>query len=233
VLVVDPGDAAAVTERLQIDDLTLAGILVTHHHPDHVAGVSVLTEKWGVPVFGPENESIPGNPRRVRQDEHVRFDELGLDFAVLEVPGHTAGHVAYAGHGVVFCGDTLFSGGCGRLFEGTPAQMSDSLKKLVALPLETQVYCAHEYTLSNLRFARVVEPENQALVEYLNQCQELRSQGRRTVPTSLRFEMTINPFLRTSAETVKRAAEQHAGRKLDSETETFAVLREWKNQFRG
>jgi hydroxyacylglutathione hydrolase len=233
VVAVDPGDATAVRKTLQLAQLKLSGILITHHHADHVGGVTALLEDQPVPVFGPENEPIPGEPRRVKQNEHVRFAELGLDFEVFEVPGHTAGHLAYVGHGAVFCGDTLFSGGCGRLFEGTPAQMLTSLQKLVALPIETKVYCAHEYTLSNLRFARAVEPENEAVTAYQTACLELRGQNRSTIPSSIGLELRINPFLRTSAGTVKRAAEHHAGRTLDSESDIFAVLREWKNHFRG
>jgi hydroxyacylglutathione hydrolase len=233
VLAVDPGDAMAVRKTLQLDQLTLSGILITHHHPDHVGGVNALLEDHPVPVFGPENEQIPGQPRRVKQDQHVRFDELGLDFEVLAVPGHTAGHIAYSGHGAVFCGDTLFSGGCGRLFEGTPPQMLASLQKLAALPTDTKVYCAHEYTLSNLRFAQAVEPQNEAVTAYLEHCLELRGQNRPTIPSSIGLELRINPFLRTHAETVKRAAERQAGHTLDSESDIFAVLREWKNHFRG
>lgn len=233
VLVVDPGDASAVRKKLQLDQLTLSGILITHHHPDHVGGVTALLEDYSVSIFGPENEQIPGHPRRVKQNEHVRFDELGFDFEVFEVPGHTAGHIAYVGHGAVFCGDTLFSGGCGRLFEGTPPQMLASLQKLAALPPGTKVYCAHEYTLSNLRFAQAVEPENEALAGYLEHCLELRSQSRPTIPSSIGLELRINPFLRTHAETVKRAAERQAGHTLHSESDIFAVLREWKNHFRG
>jgi hydroxyacylglutathione hydrolase len=233
VMVVDPGDSAAISKVLQADDLTLSGILITHHHPDHVGGVNALLKDHSVPVFGPENEAIPGEPRRVKQGEHVRFEELRMDFEVLEVPGHTAGHIAYVGHGAVFCGDTLFSGGCGRLFEGTPPQMLQSMRKLAALPPETKVYCAHEYTLSNLRFARAVEPDNEALAAYLEHCLEVRGQNRPTIPTSIGLELRINPFLRTHAETVKRAAERQAGHTLHSESDIFAVLREWKNNFRG
>lgn len=233
VLVVDPGDPAAVRKTLHLDQLTLSGILITHHHPDHVGGVTALLEDQPIPVFGPENERLPGQPRRVKQAEHVRFDELGLNFEVVEVPGHTAGHIAYVGHGAVFCGDTLFSGGCGRLFEGTPAQMHASLQKLAALPVETKVYCAHEYTLSNLHFAQAVEPDNEALQAYVEHCQELRGRSRPTIPSSIGLELRINPFLRTHAETVKRSAERQAGRTLNSESDIFAVLREWKNHFQG
>ncbi len=233
VLVVDPGDASAVLNALQQNRLTLSGILVTHHHADHVGGVLELLSHYTVPIYGPMGEAIPGNPSRVKQGEHVQFDGLGLDFEVLEVPGHTAGHIAYAGHGAVFCGDTLFSAGCGRLFEGTAAQMTASLRKLMALPEETAVYCAHEYTLANLRFAQTVEPDNLAVQEHLQRCTALRQAAKATLPSSMGLELNINPFLRLGAETVKRAAEGHAGRKIDSETETFAVLRDWKNHFRG
>jgi hydroxyacylglutathione hydrolase len=233
VLVVDPGDAVAVRKTLHLDQLKLSGILITHHHPDHVGGVNDLLEDQPIPVFGPENERLPGQPRRVKQTEHVRFDDLGLDFEVLEVPGHTAGHIAYVGHGAVFCGDTLFSGGCGRLFEGTPPQMLASLQKLAALPPETKVYCAHEYTMSNLRFAQAVEPENEELATYIEHCRKLRGHSRPTIPSSIGLELRINPFLRTQAETVKRAAERQAGHTLHSESDIFAVLREWKNHFQG
>lgn len=233
VVAVDPGDATAVLETLQSNRLVLSGILVTHHHDDHVGGVVELLSHYPVAIFGPVGESIPGNPRRVTQGEHVQFPELELDFAVLEVPGHTAGHIAYAGHGAVFCGDTLFSAGCGRLFEGTAAQMTASLRKLATLPAETAVYCAHEYTLSNLRFAGTVEPDNVAVQEHLRKCTALRQASKATLPSSMGLELNINPFLRLGAETVKRAAERHVGRTIDSETETFAVLRDWKNHFRG
>jgi hydroxyacylglutathione hydrolase len=233
VLAVDPGDAAAVLESLQLNKLTLSGILVTHHHADHVGGILELLSHCPVAVYGPSGEPIPGNPRRVKQGEHVQFVELGLDFEVFEVPGHTAGHIAYAGHGAVFCGDTLFSAGCGRLFEGTAAQMTVSLRKLMALPAETAVYCAHEYTLANLHFAKTVEPENLAVQEHLQRCDTLRQASKATLPSRMGLELNINPFLRLSAETVKRAAERHVGHKIDSEIETFAALRDWKDHFRG
>ncbi|MGC3982540.1 MAG: hydroxyacylglutathione hydrolase [Steroidobacteraceae bacterium] len=233
VVVVDPGDADPVRKALQLNQLSLCGILITHHHNDHVGGVVALQSQYSAPTFGPVDEILPGLVRRVTAGQDVQFTELGLSFEVLAVPGHTAGHIAYVGHGAVFCGDTLFSAGCGRLFEGTPAQMTASLQRLAALPAETEVYCAHEYTLANLRFARAVEPDNLAIQEHLERCIEKRRRTEATLPSSIGLELRINPFLRLGVETVKRAAERHASRTLNSETEIFAVLREWKNHFQG
>jgi hydroxyacylglutathione hydrolase len=244
VLVVDPGDATAVKAALHAQGLVLAGILVTHHHGDHVGGVQALAAGAALPVFGPGNEDIEGITHFVQGGDRVELPELGLSFAVLAVPGHTRGHIAYAGHGAVFCGDTLFSGGCGRLFEGTPAQMYASLGALAALPPETQVYCAHEYTASNLRFALAVEPDNAALVAYADEVAALRAAGRATVPTTVARERAINPFLRTTVPAVRVAAAGfaveagltiNAGGTTVSEGDnigTLAALREWKNRFR-
>ncbi|HEY0687143.1 MAG TPA: hydroxyacylglutathione hydrolase [Steroidobacter sp.] len=232
VVAVDPGDAKPVERTLADRNLTLAGLLITHHHADHVGGVSELLRNRDIPVFGPANETVPGNPQRLREGDDARFPELGLEFEVLDVPGHTAGHIAYVGHGAVFCGDTLFSGGCGRLFEGTAEQMHASLSKLAALPAETLVYCAHEYTLSNLKFGLAVTPDNQAAASYLARCQELRARDEATIPSDIRRERNVNPFLRCDDESVKQAAEAHAGRGLQSEPEVFAVIRRWKDSFR-
>jgi hydroxyacylglutathione hydrolase len=237
VLVVDPGDATAVEAALRAQDLVLAGILVTHHHGDHVGGVKALVAGAALPVFGPGNEDIEGITHPVRGGDRVELPALGLSFAVLDVPGHTRGHIAYAGHGAVFCGDTLFSGGCGRLFEGTPAQMYASLGALAALPPETQVYCAHEYTASNLRFALAVEPDNAALVAYAAEVAELRAACRATVPTTVARERAINPFLRTTEPAVRAAAAGFAVEAglnaANDDIATLAALREWKNRFRG
>lgn len=232
VVAVDPGDATPVERTLAERNLTLAGLLLTHHHGDHVGGVTELLRNRSIPVFGPANETVPGNPQRLREGDHARFPELGLEFQVLDVPGHTAGHIAYVGHGAVFCGDTLFSGGCGRLFEGTPEQMHRSLSKLAALPAETLVYCAHEYTLSNLQFGLAVTPENDAAASYLAECQQLRARDEATIPSDMRRERNVNPFLRCDDKSVKHAAEAHAGRGLQSEPEVFAVIRQWKDSFR-
>jgi hydroxyacylglutathione hydrolase len=232
VVAVDPGDARPVERMLAERQLTLATILITHHHADHVGGVADLLQHRQIPVFGPAGERTPGDPTRLRQGDHVALDALGLEFTVLDVPGHTSGHIAYVGHGAVFCGDTLFSAGCGRLFEGTAEQMMGSLAKLAALPPETLVYCAHEYTLSNLGFGLTVEPGNVDAAQYLEECRDKRARDETTLPSSIRRERNVNPFLRCDRQTVKHAAEARAGRGLQSETEIFTVIRQWKDGFR-
>jgi len=235
-LVVDPGDAAPVLAALRRQALELGAILVTHHHGDHVGGVADLLHALGsVPVFGPAQEKLPVPVRRVRGGDMVQA--LGGPWQVLDVPGHTSGHIAFysaaAQHApVLFCGDTLFSGGCGRLFEGTPAQMQASLDALAALPDNTLVCCAHEYTLSNLRFAQAVEPDNAPLAQYLRQCQQLRDNQQPTLPATLAVERAINPFLRTRQSSVAAAA-----RGFDAQVNpqdpvsVLAALRQWKNSF--
>jgi hydroxyacylglutathione hydrolase len=231
VVAVDPGDAAPVRRVLVADDLQLAAILLTHHHGDHVGGVADLLHDHVIPTFGPAGEALPGSPHRLREGDCVALTDLGLRFDVLDVPGHTAGHIAYVGHGAVFCGDTLFSGGCGRLFEGTPEQMAGSLAKLASLPDDTAVYCAHEYTVSNLLFGLAVEPDNDESRTYLEKCRSVRARDEATVPSNIRQERNVNPFLRCHQETVKQAAEARAGRRLNR-TEVFAVIRQWKDGFR-
>jgi len=290
-LVVDPGDAAPVAAALDARGLTLAGILLTHHHGDHVGGVDALRDRLQGPVYGPAHEKLPEPVQRLRGGDAVEL--LGLRFAVLDVPGHTAGHVAYFAAGtpplpqphtaergasdrapegtptlaalscehrqagrlgsgpalgpeypgscvlddapLLFCGDTLFSAGCGRLFEGTPAQMHASLQALAALPQQTRVCCAHEYTLSNLRFAREVDPANAALAAYASWCEAERAAGRPTLPGRIGTERLINPFLRCAEPALRDAARRHAPLKLPavpSPVDVFATLREWKNGFR-
>jgi len=237
-VVVDPGDAAPVLQALEEQGLTLAAILVTHHHADHVGGVRALHQATDAQVFGPAREEVPAPFTPVMQGDQL--DLLGQTVQVLDVPGHTAGHVAYflpnaQPQPVLFCGDTLFSGGCGRIFEGTPAQMLDSLDRLAALPAATQVCCAHEYTLSNLQFALAVEPRNSDLRTYVAQCQQLRAKGSPTLPAQLGTELQINPFLRARHPDVRHAVAQHAGLSALEQTNdvaVFAALREWKNDFR-
>jgi len=233
-VVVDPGDAAPVIEALDRHALQLAGILVTHHHADHVGGVNALRPRLQGPVWGPARETIP-EPFIPLAEGDV-LEVLGLHFKVLDVPGHTAGHIAYVQTDAVknpllFCGDTLFSAGCGRLFEGTPAQMHTSLSKLAALPSDTRVCCTHEYTLSNLRFAAAVEPGNAARVDYDARCQALRAEGKPTLPSSIGLERQVNPFLRCEVPEVMASA--HAqGAEGDDAVSVLATLREWKNRYR-
>lgn len=230
--VVDPGDASAVLRKLDASELSLDSILVTHHHPDHVGGVAELVERTGAEVYGPARERMPVRSTPVAGGDRVSLPRLGLEFRVLDVPGHTAGHVAYYGHGAVFCGDTLFSGGCGRLFEGTPGQMLASLDALAALPDETRVYCAHEYTLANLRFASAVEPGNGDLKAWQAEAAERRGRDEPTVPTTIGLERRINPFLRSRSDGVRRSAEAHAGKPLVDPVDVFAEIRRWKDGFR-
>jgi hydroxyacylglutathione hydrolase len=232
VVAVDPGDPVPVEQMLARRNLSLAGILITHHHADHVGGVSALTEVRQLTVFGPANERTPGHPVRVREGDRASYPDLQLEFSVLDLPGHTAGHIAYVGHGAVFCGDTLFSAGCGRLFEGTAEQMTESLTKLAALPPDTLVYCGHEYTLANLRFELAVEPDNAEAAGYFEECRAKRARDEATVPSTMRRERNVNPFLRCDRETVKHAAEARAGRRLQNQAEIFAVIRQWKDGFR-
>ncbi len=234
-LVVDPGDAQPVLQALQREALTLEAILVTHHHPDHVGGVDAVRDATGAKVCGPAREKIPGPLTRLEEGD--RITALGLEFRVIDVPGHTSGHIAYYcedidGRPLVFCGDTLFSGGCGRLFEGTPVQMHESLEKLAALPGSTRVCCTHEYTLSNLKFARAVEPGNLQLVNYTKRCEELRAQGLPTLPSTIETERQVNPFLRTRESDVVQAARGHDAATAPDEVSVFATLRQWKNGFK-
>lgn len=230
-VVVDPGDAGPARQTLSRRHLELAAILVTHHHPDHAGGAEALAAEYGCPVYGPANEAIPAVSRTVREGDEVAIPALGANFRVLDIPGHTAGHVAYSGHNIVFCGDTLFSVGCGRLFEGTAAQMSDSLAKLAALPDQTAVCCGHEYTLANLRFAGVVEPGNPDVLAYAEEAKALREAGVATLPSRLGRERRVNPFLRCGESPVMAAATRQAGHTVTDPVEVFAVIRNWKDNF--
>jgi hydroxyacylglutathione hydrolase len=232
VVVVDPGDAAPVLRELADSGLTLAAILLTHHHPDHIGGVAELLKAAPVPVIGPDDSRISGLTRIARDGDSVDLPGLGLAFKILHIPGHTLSHIAFWGHGSLFCGDTLFSAGCGRTFEGTAQQMNTSLERLRALPPDTKVYCGHEYTASNLRFALTVEPTNEAALAYQSIVATLRERDTPTLPSELALEVKVNPFLRCDTPAVRQAAEQHAGRALPNAADVFGVLRSWKDNFR-
>jgi hydroxyacylglutathione hydrolase len=228
---VDPGDAEPVIERLRADGLSLGTILLTHHHQDHQGGVDDLLSIWPqAQVAAPDEPCIRSATRRIGEGEGIAPPGLAVEFRVLAVPGHTATHIAYHAAGVLFCGDTLFAGGCGRVFDGTFEQLADSLRRIAALPPDTLCYCAHEYTLANLGFARWVEPDSAQLAARVTTAGQARARGEPTVPSSLALEHATNPFLRTAEPGVVAAAAQFAGRPLRTETEVFTALRRWKDE---
>ncbi len=229
--VVDPGEAAPVQSYLAREGLSLVAILATHHHPDHVRGIEALVRGAKIPVFGPRGEPIPALTQPLGQDDRAAIPALDASFSVLDIPGHTRAHIAYYGLGSLFCGDTLFACGCGRVFEGTPAQMLASLQKLAALPDETKVYCGHEYTLANIRFARAVDPGNAALAAREARAQRLRDAGRPTLPSTLGEERATNPFLRCAEPAVVESANKYLGSRMGDPVSVFAAIREWKNRF--
>ena len=237
---VDPGDASVCIEFLEKNTLTLTSILITHHHSDHTGGINQLVDycqqkKWSLTVYGPANENIPQCDVKLNENDLVVLDELNINFRIIDLPGHTAGHIAYFATDhvmpILFCGDTLFSAGCGRLFEGSPEQMLNSLTKLADLPENTQVYCTHEYTQANLAFALTVEPNNQALVTYNKKVNELRSKGYASIPSTIQLEKQINPFLRCHKQSVQASAQQFATDSNGTPQDTFTTIRRWKDQF--
>lgn len=230
-VVVDPGDAQPVLDYLEREKLQLAAILNTHHHADHVGGNAALLARHPAPVYGPRDERIAEVSVRLADGEGFKLPHFGIAMETLEIPGHTRSHVAFFGGGMLFCGDTLFAAGCGRLFEGTPRQMYDSLTRLSRLPDDTLVYCGHEYTLSNLRFARAAEPDNTRLPELEARMQALRDRDQPTLPSSIGQEKASNPFLRVGEAGVIRSASARAQKQLSDPVSVLAAIRDWKNQF--
>lgn len=231
VTLVDPGDEDPVLRRLQAEGLQLTAILITHKHGDHCGGVRALLKQFpGIAVYGPAHEAVSGVNRPLQEGDKLTLPGSAVQLQVLELPGHTEGHLAYYGAGVLFCGDTLFACGCGRVFSGTHAQLHQSLQRIAALPPETLCYCAHEYTQANIGFAQWVEPDSAALLQYGQRVAQLRALERPSVPTLLADELACNPFLRTAEPEVIAAAERYAGRPLASGEEVFTALRTWKDR---
>jgi hydroxyacylglutathione hydrolase len=233
VAVVDPGDGEPVIKALSGLDLEIAAVLITHHHGDHVGGLAELIRRYHPPVYGSATESVAGVDHPLSDGDRVSLPELDLELEIVALPGHTSGHIGYSGAGSAFVGDTLFAGGCGRVFEGTMDQMHSSLSRLAGLPPETMAYCAHEYTLANLRFALAVEPKNDALAQRFEAAEAARAASQPTVPSTIGYELETNPFLRCDVASVHAAAESHAGHALTTPSEVFAVLRSWKDGWSG
>jgi hydroxyacylglutathione hydrolase len=231
VVAVDPGDEEPLLELLRRDGLELEAILLTHKHGDHTGGVRELVAEYPeVAVFGPANEEIPVVTHRLHDGESIHLAGLDLSLSIMELPGHTEGHLGYLGEGFLFCGDTLFACGCGRVFSGTHEQLYSSLQKIAAMPADTLLYCAHEYTLDNIGFAKWVEPDNQALLQRERDAEEQRARGEPTVPSSLQLELETNPFMRCSESSVIAAAERYAGGSLHDGAEIFTAIRNWKDR---
>lgn len=231
VWLVDPGDAAPAFEFLAAKKLNLAGILITHHHFDHYNGTEALAEKFHIPVYGAAHEKNPGITHPVSDHDQISLFDEELQFKVLTIPGHTLEHIAYysSKHHLLFCGDTLFAAGCGRVFEGTPEQMYQSLMRLKNLPEQTKIYCGHEYTLANLKFAQTVEPDNLAIAKRIQITQQLRENNLPSLPSLIELEKKTNPFLRCEFSDVIAAAQQRRETTLNNPVEIFATLRHWKN----
>lgn len=231
IAIIDPSEAEPVLDLIDSEGLIPIAILITHHHWDHVGGIPGITAKYELPVYTPKTESVSGSTNPVGEGDTVSLAELNLTFNLLDVPGHTSGAVAYYNDNMVFSGDTLFTAGCGRMFEGTPPQMHASLSKFKSLPDNTLLYCGHEYTVANLQFAAVVEPENIAIQDRLRGAKKLRNNKQPTMPSTLGIEKQTNPFLRCEKPSVINAACEHSGKKLDNPHDVFAAVRAWKDNF--
>jgi len=230
-IVIDPGEAHKTIKYLKENDLNLDAILITHHHFDHTGGIEDMLKFRNVNVYGPVN-NIPSINKQLRDGD--LFSVIGIDFKIIEIPGHTLDHIAFFsennGNPVLFCGDTLFSSGCGRVFEGTFEQMHKSILKLKSLPANTKIYSGHEYTQSNLKFAMEVEPLNQKLISRYNDVQDLLNKGIPTLPTTLELELEVNPFLRCQAREVQNSVVKQFNTS-NHEDEIFKALRQWKDNF--
>jgi hydroxyacylglutathione hydrolase len=224
-VVVDPGDAAPVLSYLYENKLTLEGVLITHHHHDHVDGVKTLVEGTKVPVVGPKG--IEFVTHDVAEGDHMQFTDTAVEFEVIEVPGHTLDHIAYYGGDALFCGDALFSVGCGRVFEGTALQSYQSIERLASLPEQTKVYCTHEYTQANIAFAKTIDADNQSLIAYEQQVKALREKGKPSLPTTIWMEKQVNPFVRCHDKSLASAVDCEG----KSSMEVFSVIRRMKDNF--
>lgn len=231
IAVVDPGTAKPVLDYIKSQNLILTTILLTHHHNDHIGGVAELLKNFSVSVYGPKNQFISSVTKALRDGDIIQMPEYNMTLQAMEIPGHTLDHVAYFNNDLVFCGDTLFTGGCGKIFEGTPEQMFNSLQKLSHLPENTKIYCGHEYTVNNLKFALQVETDNTKLISRLEQSKDLREQNLPTVPSTMGEELATNPFLRVNQSGVRDSICAHINRYDCDEIDLFAALREWKNSF--
>jgi hydroxyacylglutathione hydrolase len=231
VIVIDPGDEKPVIQAIQHQELIPVAIIITHHHYDHVDGIEPFLEHFKVPVYGPANESIPAVTNPLLPSDNLSIHRDFPSCQVIAVPGHTNGHLAYLFDDSLFCGDTLFSAGCGRLLGGTYSQLLNSLKYICSLPLKTKIYCAHEYTVNNLRFSLVVEPGNHEVQQRLEYVEKLRTESKITLPSTLEIELATNPFLRCQEPSVVSAAEQYISHSLVNELAVFTVLRQWKDNF--
>lgn len=229
-LVVDPGESQPVIDYLKKNQLNLRGVFITHHHWDHTNGIAELVKHYPVPVFASTQCPVPSITHRLSEHQTVNLDSFP-SFRVIDIPGHTLDHIAYYAPGILFCGDTLFSAGCGRIFEGTAEQLYSSLQKIMSLPDDTQIYCAHEYTLNNLRFSQQVEPDNIAINQHMRNVTLLRHKNEPTLPSRLKLEKEMNPFLRCHISAVIQRVEQYAEKSLPSSIEVFKVLRQWKDSF--
>ncbi len=229
-IAVDPGDGEPVRKFLHAQHANLSHILITHHHSDHIGGVRDLKNEFDCKVIGPRDHRIDGLDEIVTKGTRFEIEKFG-EFQVIETPGHTSSHIAYMIDNKLFCGDTLFSMGCGRIFDGSAEQLFRSLQLIATLPINTQIYCSHEYTLSNSKFAQVLEPKNRKLIAHIQKIKKLRDNNLPTIPSTIEIELNCNPFLRLHSAAIKQNTERFVGKKLKSEFETFAALRTWKDQF--